>query len=178
VAIVHRPTRSGRTASLQQPSNMPATFVPPRATLVAMPSLSHWRIARALTQEDLAERAGLNRVTVGRLETGTPARMTTVRRLAEALQVEPADLMSSLLRAFDDDSGLSPAAPMVKDAPSERELEVLRLMSEGLDNAQIAERLFIRVNTVKSHALHLMNKLDASNRMHLVARARQLRLLS
>lgn len=79
--------------------------------------------------------------------------------------------MSSLLRAFDDDSGLSPAAPMVKDAPSERELEVLRLMSEGLDNAQIAERLFISVNTVKSHALHLMNKLDASNRMHLVARA-------
>jgi DNA-binding NarL/FixJ family response regulator len=67
---------------------------------------------------------------------------------------------------------------MVKDAPSERELEVLRLMSVGLDNAQIAERLFISVNTVKSHAHHLMNKLDASNRMHLVARARHLRLLS
>ena len=63
-------------------------------------------------------------------------------------------------------------------SPADRELEVLRLMSEGLDNAQIGERLFIRVNTVKSHALYLMNKLDASNRMHLVAGARQLRLLS
>jgi transcriptional regulator with XRE-family HTH domain len=78
---------------VQRSSTIPSTFVPPRATLVAIPGLRHWRIARALTQEELAERARLSRVSVGRLETGTPARMSTVRRLAEALGVEPGDLM-------------------------------------------------------------------------------------
>ena len=47
---------------------------------------------------------------------------------------------------------------------------MLRLISEGLDNAQIAEQLVISVNTVKSHAHHLMNKLDASSRMHAAPR--------
>lgn len=72
---------------------MPSTFVAPRATLVVIPGLRHWRIARALTQEELAQRASLNRVSVGRLETGTPARMSTIRRLAAALGVDPGDLM-------------------------------------------------------------------------------------
>jgi DNA-binding XRE family transcriptional regulator len=91
--IVHGSQRGVRAATVQRASTLPSTFVPPRATLVAMPGLRHWRIARALTQEELAERAGLNRVTVGRLETGTPARLSTVRRLAEALGIDPAELM-------------------------------------------------------------------------------------
>ena len=65
----------------------------------------------------------------------------------------------------------------VKDPPSERELEVLRLIADGLDNAQIADQLVISVNTVKSHAHHLMNKLGANNRIQLVGRARELHLL-
>jgi LuxR family maltose regulon positive regulatory protein len=54
---------------------------------------------------------------------------------------------------------------------------VLRLIAAGLDNAQIAEQLVISVNTVKSHVHHLMNKLDASNRVQLAARGRELQLL-
>ena len=65
----------------------------------------------------------------------------------------------------------------VKDPPSERELEVLRLIADGLDNAQIADQLVISVNTVKSHAHHLMNKLGTNNRIQLVGRARELHLL-
>ena len=51
------------------------------------------REREALSQENLAERAGLTRVTVTRLEGGQPARPSTTRRLARALRVRPSDLM-------------------------------------------------------------------------------------
>ena len=51
------------------------------------------REREALSQEDLAERAGLTRVTVTRLEGGTSARPSTTRKLARALRVRPSDLM-------------------------------------------------------------------------------------
>nr|WP_255497269.1 MULTISPECIES: response regulator transcription factor [unclassified Mycolicibacterium] len=51
-----------------------------------------------------------------------------------------------------------------------RELQVLRLMSVGNTNGQIAARLFISEGTVKSHVRHIMQKLEASNRTDAVAR--------
>lgn len=47
---------------------------------------------------------------------------------------------------------------------SERELEVLQLIVEGLSNAAIAERLYITVGTVKTHVRNLLNKLCADDR--------------
>jgi PAS domain S-box-containing protein len=47
---------------------------------------------------------------------------------------------------------------------SHREIEVLRLMAEGYTNVQIAERLSISLNTVKSHVLHIFNKLGVNDR--------------
>jgi two-component system, NarL family, response regulator LiaR len=47
---------------------------------------------------------------------------------------------------------------------SERELEVLQLIVEGLSNAGIAERLYITVGTVKTHVRNLLNKLCADDR--------------
>jgi LuxR family maltose regulon positive regulatory protein len=55
---------------------------------------------------------------------------------------------------------------------SERELEVLQLIAEGLTNPQIASRLFLAVNTVKAHTRNIYGKLDAHNRTLAVARAR------
>ena len=67
------------------------------------------------------------------------------------------------------------------DAPaallSERELEVLACLSEGLTTLQIAVRLFISENTVKTHIRHILDKLESSNRTEAVGKATQLGLL-
>ncbi len=64
------------------------------------------------------------------------------------------------------------------DRLSEREMEVLCLLAQGLSNHQIAESLVIGIGTVKSHINHIMTKLDARNRTEAVARARSLSLLA
>ncbi|HVE67457.1 MAG TPA: response regulator transcription factor [Solirubrobacteraceae bacterium] len=48
---------------------------------------------------------------------------------------------------------------------TERELEVLRLLAEGCDNAQIAERLVISAGTVKNHVANILAKLQLDNRI-------------
>lgn len=59
-----------------------------------------------------------------------------------------------------------------------REMEVLRLIAEGLTNQQIAERLVISVRTVKKHIENIHGKLDAQNRTQAVRRAQALGLLN
>jgi LuxR family maltose regulon positive regulatory protein len=58
-----------------------------------------------------------------------------------------------------------------------RELEILRLISEGCSNQEIAERLVITLHTVKKHSSNIFGKLGVNSRTQAVARARQLRLL-
>jgi len=62
-------------------------------------------------------------------------------------------------------------------ALSERELEVLRVLAEGLGNRDIAERLFVSEATVKTHVQRILRKLDADSRTHAVSRAHELMLL-
>jgi transcriptional regulator with XRE-family HTH domain len=62
---------------------------------VMLPRLRDVRARRLLTQQELARRSGVAVSTLSRLEQGhTPAGFPTVRRLAEALGVEPAALMA------------------------------------------------------------------------------------
>jgi transcriptional regulator with XRE-family HTH domain len=60
---------------------------------VQIPRLREWREARALTQVELAEKAGVSSRSVAGYEAGTGARPPTVRKLAEALDIEILDLM-------------------------------------------------------------------------------------
>lgn len=60
------------------------------------------------------------------------------------------------------------------DALSRREREVLALVAAGLSNAEIAERLFVSLSTVKGHNAHIFEKLGVSRRTEAVARARSL----
>lgn len=56
---------------------------------------------------------------------------------------------------------------------SPRELEILRLMALGLSNREIAERLFVSENTVKTHSSRLFDKLGARRRTQAVQIGRQ-----
>ena len=70
----------------------------------------------------------------------------------------------------------SPAAP-AGPALSTRELEVLRLVAEGLSNREIGERLYVGEATVKTHLLHAFTKLEVADRTRAVTRAMELKLL-
>lgn len=54
-------------------------------------------------------------------------------------------------------------------APTERELEILRLVANGQTNHEIGQRLHIAEETVKTHVQHLLRRLNARNRAHAVA---------
>nr|RPI93255.1 MAG: hypothetical protein EHM40_10405 [Chloroflexota bacterium] len=65
----------------------------------------------------------------------------------------------------------------IPESLSRRELEVLRLIAQGLSNDEISERLFLALSTVKGHNLKIFGKLGAKSRTEAVARARGLGLL-
>jgi len=60
---------------------------------------------------------------------------------------------------------------------SKREYEVLELISSGLSNQEIAEKLFVSTSTVKTHVSSLLAKLDASRRTQAISRAKELRII-
>ena len=69
------------------------------------------------------------------------------------------------------------ATPPVETV-SQRELEVLRLLSTGRSNQEIADELVITLGTVKTHVQSIYRKLEVRNRTRAVARGRELNLLS
>ncbi len=78
------------------------------------------------------------------------ARRRSAGRAAEVIQLQ------SPLREFEQE-------------PTMREIEVLQLISDGLVNREIGQRLFLSEETVKSHVRHLLAKLQARSRAHAVA---------
>jgi two-component system, NarL family, response regulator LiaR len=60
---------------------------------------------------------------------------------------------------------------------SKRELEVLQLMSEGLSNQEIASRLFLSLNTVKTHTSRLFEKMDVERRTQAIDLAKKLGII-
>jgi len=68
-------------------------------------------------------------------------------------------------------------AGLIVDPITERELDVLRLLDSDFSNRDIAARLFVSLDTVKSHTKHLYAKLGMHNRHQAVTRARNLELL-
>lgn len=66
---------------------------------------------------------------------------------------------------------------MEKLGLSKRELEVLKLMSQGLSNQEIADRIFVSLNTVKTHSSKVFEKLDVKRRTQAVEKAKRLKLI-
>jgi LuxR family maltose regulon positive regulatory protein len=107
------------------------------------------------------------------------------RLLYEALsrEISP-EYVQKLLAAFPD---VEPEKnllrnPIVSDSElieplSEREIEVLQLIADGISRPEIASRLVISLNTVKTHARNIYGKLGVNNQMQAVGKARGLGLL-
>ena len=60
---------------------------------------------------------------------------------------------------------------------SKREYEVLELMSKGLSNQEIADKLFVSLNTIKTHSSNLFLKLNAKRRTQAIQKAKELQLI-
>lgn len=60
---------------------------------------------------------------------------------------------------------------------SKREHEVLTLMAQGWSNQEIADKLFVSLNTVKTHSSNLFVKLNVSRRTQAIQKAKELRLI-
>ena len=101
---------------------------------------------------------------------------------------EPAELLRAVRIVHDGDALLSPSVtrrimaqlarhsraaerPVALDRITDREREVLQLVGEGLNNAEIAERLFITPLTAKTHVSRIMAKLLVRDRAQLVVLA-------
>jgi NarL family two-component system response regulator LiaR len=66
---------------------------------------------------------------------------------------------------------------LVKTGLSKRELEVLQLIAEGLSNQEIASRLYVSLNTVKTHSSNVLGKLDVKRRTQAIEKAKRLSLI-
>ena len=89
--------------------------------------------------------------------------------------------LHKLQLAFPDTTGRLSAPPgtgeRLVEPISQRELEVLHLISLGKTNQEVARQLIVAPGTVKAHTASIYRKLDVSNRTEAVARARQLGIL-
>jgi LuxR family maltose regulon positive regulatory protein len=151
--------------------------------VLAFDALEQPEAARTALQDalDLAAPVGYVRIF---LEAGAPLARLLYEIVADddGARDEVKTDARRLLSAFEE-----APLPAVETAPdtegalveplSERELEVLTLIAEGLTNPEIAERLFISIHTVKSHASNLYGKLLVRNRTQAVQKARLLGLL-
>ena len=91
---------------------------------------------------------------------------------------------SKLLKIIEDEERRraalnAPAAPSVPPSGvlSERELEIMRLVADGLSNRQIADRLIIALGTAKTHVHSIFEKLDVKDRLQAVTKAKELELI-
>lgn len=88
-------SRTSRIVVMLAAGTIATPRMAPRATLVAVPSLRYWRTQLAVPQSELASMARMSTLTVQRLEAGGTARLSTVKRLAIALEITPAQLMAA-----------------------------------------------------------------------------------
>ncbi|MEJ2560484.1 MAG: LuxR C-terminal-related transcriptional regulator, partial [Anaerolineae bacterium] len=132
-------------------------------------------LERALT---LAEPGGFIRIFV---DEGPPMAHLLYEALARGIAPE---YVRRLLAAFpvtgpaqtDSSKTQAPESGLIEPL-SERELEVLQLIAEGLTNPEIASRLFLSLHTIKVHTRNIYGKLGVHNRTEAVTRARALGVL-
>lgn len=153
-----------------------------------MPNMDGIAMLRALKERKLPVRVMM--LTISQNDTDL---LDAIRAGADGYllkNTEPDELRRAILRVADGQGALSPevtssvlhalshfnnqtAGPLLSD----RELEVLDCMVDGFTTQQIAVRLYISENTVKTHVRHIFEKLEVSNRAEAVGKAMQMGLI-
>jgi len=98
-------------------------------------------------------------------------------RLLSHFDTEPHGVTAAQEKASPTGDLLASSGQALVEPLSQRELEVLHLISLGRTNQEIARQLIIAPGTVKAHTSSIYRKLDVANRTEAVARARQLGIL-
>ncbi len=131
-------------------------------------------LGEALT---MAEPGGFVRIFI---DEGAP--IAQLLNEAAAQGMKP-DYISKLLAAFEAEPRTNEILPLtaptqpLSDLLSQRELEVLHLIAQGLSNREISEKLFLALDTVKGHTRRIYGKLQVQRRTEAVSKARALQIL-
>jgi DNA-binding NarL/FixJ family response regulator len=96
----------------------------------------------------------------------------SIMLVQQGMSVLSPQITRNVLRAVAAEPNLLPEINL-----SRREMEVLERLSKGNTTIQIANQLFISENTVKTHVRHILEKLNASNRVEAVNKANRLGIL-
>ena len=108
------------------------------------------------------------------IDEGQPIAELLLRMKAEGGRMKA--YIQTLLAAFGEQDEIHPSSlnphPLVEPL-SERELEVLQLVAQGLSNREISEQLFLALDTVKGHNRRIFGKLQVQNRTEAARRARE-----
>jgi DNA-binding NarL/FixJ family response regulator len=150
------------------------------------------QLARALALHDELEipferaqilmHAGTTLAAAGEREAGLE-RLAEAHRVAQRLGAAPlaarvAAAVTATGASLEEHLGIRAAARHAQAGLSRRELEVMRLVAEGLTNRQIAERLVLSTRTVDMHVRSILTKLRCRTRTEAAGRAAELGLLA
>jgi DNA-binding NarL/FixJ family response regulator len=99
--------------------------------------------------------------------------LSVIRAVAEGQALFGPAIAARLMNYFKELS----AKPAASDAPfpelTERELEILRLISQGLNNQEITQKLVLSPKTVRNHITNIFSKLQVADRAQAIVRARE-----